>query len=160
MKIWVLKSSILLPKAGYCMFRECKKGLVLPEVWTPVVMCDKRNSVGKKRLFFQAIGKFLLGVIIVGLLLFLPAGSLLYWEGFLLMGFLFVQIFCTGQVIMMKNPELLCKRLNAKRREKRPEDCRETQHNIAVLELLERKDNDWNFFQVIARRRRNSECGL
>lgn len=44
----------------------------------------------KKNIFIQAIGKFLLGVIILGLLIFLPAGSLQYWQGWLLMGILFV----------------------------------------------------------------------
>ena len=44
----------------------------------------------KNNLFVQAIGKFLLGVILIGLLLFLPAGSLQYWQGWLLMGILFV----------------------------------------------------------------------
>ena len=47
----------------------------------------------KKNLFFQAIGKLLLGVVIIGLLIFLPAGSLLYWQGWLFMGILFVPMF-------------------------------------------------------------------
>ena len=72
----------------------------------------------KNRLFLQAIGKFLLGVIAIGLLLFLPAGSLKYWQGWLLMGILFVPMFCAGLVMMTKNPELLRKRLNAKEEEK------------------------------------------
>ena len=72
----------------------------------------------KNRLFLQAIGKFLLGVIAIGLLLFLPAGSLKYWQGWLLMGILFVPMFCAGLVMMVKNPELLRKRLNAQEEEK------------------------------------------
>ena len=72
----------------------------------------------KNELFLQAIGKFLLGVIVIGLLLFLPAGSLLYWQAWLLMGILFVPMFCAGLVMMAKNPELLRKRLNAKEEEK------------------------------------------
>ena len=72
----------------------------------------------KKRLFLQALGKFLLGVVVIGLLLFLPAGSLQYWQGWLLMGILFVPMFCAGLVMMAKNPELLRKRLNAKEGEK------------------------------------------
>ena len=72
----------------------------------------------KTQLFLQATGKFLLGVIIVGLLLFLPAGSLHYWQGWLLMGILFVPMFCAGLVMMVKNPDLLRKRLNAKEEEK------------------------------------------
>ena len=72
----------------------------------------------KTGLFLQAIGKFLLGVVVIGLLLFLPAGSLQYWQGWLLMGILFVPMFCAGLVMMAKNPELLRKRLNAREEEK------------------------------------------
>ena len=64
----------------------------------------------KDGLFLQAIGKFLLGVIVIGLLLFLPAGSLQYWQGWLLMGILFAPMFCVGLVMMANNPELLRKR--------------------------------------------------
>ena len=71
----------------------------------------------KNNLFVQAIGKFLLGIIIVGLLLFLSAGSLRYWQGWLLMGILFVPMFCAGLVMMAKNPELLRKRLDAREEE-------------------------------------------
>ena len=71
------------------------------------------------KLFFQAIAKFLLGVIIVGLLIFLPAGRLDYIGGWLFMGILFIPMFAAGIVMMVLNPELLKKRLNAK--EKRDE---------------------------------------
>ena len=71
-----------------------------------------------KQLCLQAVGKFLLGVLIVGLLLFLPAWSLRYWQGWLLMGILFVPMFCAGLVMMAKNQELLRKRLNAREEEK------------------------------------------
>ena len=72
----------------------------------------------KKHLFFQAISKFLLGVVILGLLIFLPAGSFSYWQGWLLMGILFVPMFVAGLVMLIKNPDLLRKRLNAKEEEK------------------------------------------
>ena len=72
----------------------------------------------KKNLFIQAIGKFLLGVVILGLLIFLPAGSLSYWQGWLLMGILFVPMFVAGLVMLARNPELLRKRLNAQEEEK------------------------------------------
>ena len=72
----------------------------------------------KNGLFLQAIGKFLLGVIVIGMLLFLPAGSLQYWQGWLLMGILFVPMFCVGLVMMANNQELLRKRLSAKEEEK------------------------------------------
>ena len=70
------------------------------------------------KLLIQSLTKYLLGVIILGLLIFLPAGSLHYWQGWLLMGILFVPMFVAGLVMMAKNPELLQKRLNAKEQEK------------------------------------------
>ena len=69
-------------------------------------------------LFLQALTKFLLGAVIIGLLIFVPAGSLHYWQGWLLMGILFVPVFVAGLVMLFKNPELLQKRLNAKEQEK------------------------------------------
>ena len=69
-------------------------------------------------LFLQVLSKFLLGAVIIGLLIFLPAGSLHYWQGWLLMGILFVPMFVAGLVMMVKNHELLQKRLNAKEQEK------------------------------------------
>ena len=71
-----------------------------------------------KDLFLQSFLKFILGVAIVGLLLFLPAGSFSYWQGWLLMGILFVPMFCAGLVMMARNPDLLRKRLNAREAEK------------------------------------------
>ena len=70
------------------------------------------------RLLIQSLTKYLLGVVIIGLLLFLPAGSLKFWQAWLLMGILLVPMFCAGLVMMAKNPELLRKRLNAKEEEK------------------------------------------
>ncbi len=66
-----------------------------------------------KNLFIQAITKFLLGVILVGILIFLPAGTLVFFNGWLLMGILFIPMFCAGIVMMFKNPELLKTRLDA-----------------------------------------------
>ena len=71
-----------------------------------------------KDLLIQSLTKVSLGVIILGLLLFLPAGSLRYWQGWLLMGILFVPMIIAGFVMLAKNPELLRKRLNAKEEEK------------------------------------------
>ena len=70
------------------------------------------------KLFLQAIFKFLLGVALVGVLLFLPAGTFNYPQGWMLMGILFVPMFGAGIVMMCKNPELLKKRLNAKEKQK------------------------------------------
>ena len=71
-----------------------------------------------KRLFFEAIFKFALGVILVGLLIFLPAGTLLYFNGWLFMGILFIPMFIAGIVMMIKNPSLLKSRLDAKEKHK------------------------------------------
>lgn len=70
-----------------------------------------------KGLLTQALAKFFLGVIVMGFLIFLPAGSFRFWQGWLLMGILFVPMFAAGLVMMGKNPELLRKRLNAKEKE-------------------------------------------
>jgi protein-S-isoprenylcysteine O-methyltransferase Ste14 len=66
------------------------------------------------KLFFSAITKFLLGVLLVGLLIFLPAGTFEYIQGWILMVILFVPMFCAGIVMMIKNPGLLASRLDAK----------------------------------------------
>ena len=66
------------------------------------------------KLFISAILKFSLGAVLVGLLIFLPAGSISFWNGWLLMGILFIPMFIAGIVMMAKNPDLLKRRLNAK----------------------------------------------
>ena len=66
------------------------------------------------KLFISAITKFLLGVVLVGLLLFLPAGTLDWFGGWMLMAILFVPMFFAGIVMMIKNPNLLASRLDAK----------------------------------------------
>ncbi len=71
-----------------------------------------------KKLFIQAIGKFIFGVILLGVLVFVPAGTINYPNGWLLIAVLFVPMFVAGLVMMFKNPELLKKRLNAKEEEK------------------------------------------
>ena len=70
------------------------------------------------KLFFSAMIKFLLGVVLVGALIFLPAGTLMYFNGLLLMAILFVPMFLAGVVMMAKNPSLLRSRLDAKEKEK------------------------------------------
>lgn len=71
----------------------------------------------KGKLLIQAITKFLAGVVLVGALIFLPAGSLSYANGWLLMAILFIPMFIAGLVLIVKNPTLLLKRLNAKEQE-------------------------------------------
>ena len=71
------------------------------------------------KFFLSAIAKFTLGVVLIGVLLFLPAGTMSYPQGWLLMGILFIPMFLAGLLMMAKNPALLRSRLNAK--EKRGE---------------------------------------
>lgn len=70
------------------------------------------------KLFVETLVKFIFGVIIVGLLIFLPAGSLNYWNGWLFMGILFIPMFIVGIVMMFKSPDLLRSRLCANEKEK------------------------------------------
>lgn len=70
-----------------------------------------------KILFVEAISKFLLGAIMVGLLVFFPAGTLSFMNGWLFMGILFIPMVFSGIVMMIKNPELFRKRLEAKEKE-------------------------------------------
>ena len=70
------------------------------------------------KLFLSAILKFLLGVVLVGVLVFLPAGTLDFTNGIVLMTVLFVPMFFAGIVMMIKNPALLKRRLNAKEKRK------------------------------------------
>ncbi len=70
-----------------------------------------------KKLFYQALIKFVMGILIIGILLFLPAGTFDYWQAWILIAILFIPMFFAGIVMMLKRPELLQKRLNANERE-------------------------------------------
>lgn len=70
------------------------------------------------KLLIDAIRKFTLGVVLIGILIFLPAGTFSYFNGWLFMGILFVPMFLLGIVLMVKNPELLRKRLDANEKQK------------------------------------------
>lgn len=74
------------------------------------------NQLDKKR-FIQAIGKYLLGLMLFSILVFIPAGTLNYLNARLLMGILFIPMLIVGIFLSIKNPELLRKRLNAKEKE-------------------------------------------
>ena len=69
------------------------------------------------KLFFQAITKFLIGALLVGALIFVPAGTIKFLNGWIFMGVLFVPMFIFGIYLMFKNPDLLKRRLNAKEKE-------------------------------------------
>lgn len=75
-----------------------------------------------RKVLIQAFAKFLTGVILVGALLFIPAGTLAWPQGWRLMVILFVPMLLAGIVMIRKNPELLKKRLNAKEEQKEQQD--------------------------------------
>ena len=70
-----------------------------------------------RKLFVQAMTKFFAGVLAVGLLIFLPAGTLRFGQGWLLMGVLFVPMFLAGLFLMVKDPDRLRRRLDAREKE-------------------------------------------
>ena len=70
-----------------------------------------------KKLFFQALAKFVVGLAITMALLFIPAGTFGYWQAWLFIGILFIPMLIVGIVLMNRNPELLRKRLEAKEKE-------------------------------------------
>lgn len=70
-----------------------------------------------KKLFAEAVLKFALGVVLVGLLVFWPAGTWNFFNGWLFMAVLFIPMFCAGVVMMVKNPALLRSRLDAKEKQ-------------------------------------------
>ena len=71
----------------------------------------------KGKLLAQALIKYLCGLMLIGVLLFLPAGTLRFWNGWLFIALLFVPMLCLGAVLWAKAPELLEKRLNAKEKQ-------------------------------------------
>lgn len=71
----------------------------------------------RKGLFAAAMLRFCCGVVLLGLLLFLPAGTFDWWQGWLLMGVLFAPMFFAGLMMLWKSPELLRRRLNAREAE-------------------------------------------
>ena len=70
------------------------------------------------KLFFKAITRYILGIVIVGALLFIPANTFEYWNAWLFMGILFIPMFIAGIILMIKNPMLLKSRLEVKEKEK------------------------------------------
>jgi len=71
----------------------------------------------KIKLMLSALTKYVMGILMIGLLLFLPAGTLGYWNAWLFMGLLFVPMFVLGVVLLLKAPDLLAKRLQSKEKE-------------------------------------------
>lgn len=69
------------------------------------------------KLALNALVKYACGLLLMGLLLFLPAGTLAWGRGWLLMGLLFVPMLALGIALLLKAPELLRKRLNSREAE-------------------------------------------
>ncbi len=89
--------------------------------------------------------KFLSGVVLLCILIFLPAGSFSYWQGWLLSGLLFVPMFFLGLILLIRNPDLLRKRLDAKEKET------EQKTLVALFIIM------LGYIPVIAKRIRNEE---
>lgn len=75
---------------------------------------EERGLKMKTKLFLNALARFVLGVVLVGLLLFVSAGTWKYPGAWLLMGLLFIPMFLGGVVLLFKDPELLARRMKAK----------------------------------------------
>lgn len=75
-----------------------------------------------RKLLLSAIAKFTAGAVLVGALLFIPAGTLAWPQGWRLMVILFIPMFLAGIVMLFKSPELLKKRLNVKEKQKDQQD--------------------------------------
>ena len=82
-----------------------------------------------RKLMMSAVTKFLIGLVILGLLIFLPAGTMAFAQGWIFMAVLFVPMFIIGVVLALKSPELLRKRLNSKEQET-------TQKGVVISSML------------------------
>lgn len=69
------------------------------------------------KLLIEALIKFVCGLLLVGLLLFLPAGTVCYTYGWLFVGLMFLPMLIAGIVMLIKSPEFLKKRLDAKEKQ-------------------------------------------
>lgn len=81
------------------------------------------------KLLLNALIKFMFGLLLVGLLIFLPAGTFNYIGGWLFLALLFIPMFIMGVVLLLKAPELLKKRLDGKEKEN-------TQKSVVTLSAL------------------------
>ena len=75
-----------------------------------------------KRLLLEAVSKYLLGVVLIGLLLFIPAGTLKWKNGWIFMGILFIPMLIAGLIMYFKAPDLLRSRLDAKEKQSEQKD--------------------------------------
>ncbi len=89
-----------------------------------------------KKLFIQALVKYLAGVVLLGALIFVPAGSLRFFNGWLLMVLLFVPMLGAGIVMMLRAPSLLEKRLNAKEKDDDQKDIIRRSGNMFIAAFI------------------------
>lgn len=75
-----------------------------------------------KKLLMDAISKYLLGIVLIGVLLFAPAGTIKWFNGNLFMVLLFVPMFIAGIIMYLKAPNLLRSRLSAKEKQSEQKD--------------------------------------
>jgi protein-S-isoprenylcysteine O-methyltransferase Ste14 len=80
-------------------------------------MWYNKKEVSAMKLLINALTKFTCGLLLVGILIFLPAGTLQYTDGWLFVGLLFVPMLIAGFVMLAKSPDFLAKRLDAKEKQ-------------------------------------------
>ena len=86
-------------------------------------MIEKNEAyIMNKELLKEGLIKYIAGVILVGALLFIPAGSLKWKDGWIFMAVLFIPMLIAGIVMYLKAPDLLRRRLNAKEKEAQQKD--------------------------------------
>ncbi len=99
-----------------CVLRvySCKNEVISNCCRTPVTLPNPMEARMDKTLAREALIKFFSGVVLVGLLVFFPAGTLAWWNGWLLMGTLFVPMVIAGFIMLYRAPSLLRSRLQAR----------------------------------------------
>ena len=85
--------------------------------------------MNKTQLIINALSKLIVGLGIIALLLFIPAGTCHYWHAWLLLALLFIPMICLGIGMLIISPQLLSKRLNNKESER-------TQKHVVVFSGL------------------------
>ena len=85
--------------------------------------------MNKTQLIINALSKLIVGLGMIALLLFVPAGTWHYWHAWLLLALLFIPMICLGICMLFFSPQLLSKRLNNKEKER-------TQKHVVVFSGL------------------------
>lgn len=91
--------------------RRCNKN------YNELLVRQKGSYIMKGKLLLNGALKLIAGLLMIGILLFIPAGTIYFWNAWLLMGLLFVPMLFVGIVLFVKAPELLAKRLNSQEKE-------------------------------------------